>query len=161
MKSIFLDRGIILPSGAISKDKVNLVAGAITQPFAEMVWVTTGGDLSGEIGQRPAGADFNKHIHTGGDQIADEFFPLHRVADLSGQQAGGVISIGLAGDIGIEGHAGLPQHHLGQRPGKAVGSLGHKGGSGRYPSPSGAGCGLRPPAHAGRIPASAPPGRRR
>ena len=28
-----------------SKDKVNLVTGAITQPFAEMVWVTTGGDM--------------------------------------------------------------------------------------------------------------------
>ena len=38
-------RGIILQSGEISKDKINLVAGAITQPFAEMVWVTTGGDM--------------------------------------------------------------------------------------------------------------------
>ena len=33
-------KGIIKPSGEISKDKINLVAGAITQPFAEMVWVT-------------------------------------------------------------------------------------------------------------------------
>ena len=31
--------------GRDSKDKINLVAGAITQPFAEMVWVTTGGDM--------------------------------------------------------------------------------------------------------------------
>ena len=38
-------RGMILQSGEISKDKINLVAGAITQPFAEMVWVTTGGDM--------------------------------------------------------------------------------------------------------------------
>ena len=45
MKNVLLDKGIILPSGEISKDKVNLVAGAITQPFAEMVWVTTGGDM--------------------------------------------------------------------------------------------------------------------
>lgn len=45
MKNVLLDKGIILPSGAISKDKINLVAGAITQPFAEMVWVTTGGDM--------------------------------------------------------------------------------------------------------------------
>lgn len=37
--NILLDRGIILSSGEISKDKINLVAGAITQPFAEMVWV--------------------------------------------------------------------------------------------------------------------------
>lgn len=45
MKNELLDKGIILPSGEISKDKVNLVTGAITQPFAEMVWVTTGGDM--------------------------------------------------------------------------------------------------------------------
>ena len=45
MKNVLLDKGIILPSGEISKDKVNLVAGAITQSFAEMVWETTGGDM--------------------------------------------------------------------------------------------------------------------
>ncbi len=43
MKNVLLDKDSILPSDAISKDKINLVAGAITQPFAEMVWVTTGG----------------------------------------------------------------------------------------------------------------------
>ena len=45
MNNALLDKGIITPSGEISKDKINLVAGAITQPFAEMVWVTTGGDM--------------------------------------------------------------------------------------------------------------------
>ena len=45
MKNTLLDKGIILPSGEINKDKINLVAGAITQPFAEMVWETTGGDM--------------------------------------------------------------------------------------------------------------------
>ena len=45
MKNTLLDKGIITPSGEISKDKINLVAGTITQPFAEMVWVTTGGDM--------------------------------------------------------------------------------------------------------------------
>lgn len=45
MKNELLDKGILLPSGEIGKDKINLVAGAITQPFAEMVWVTTGGDM--------------------------------------------------------------------------------------------------------------------
>ena len=45
MNKTLLRKGIILPSGAISKDKITLVAGAITQPFAEMVWVTTGGDM--------------------------------------------------------------------------------------------------------------------
>lgn len=44
MKNTLLDKGIITPSGEINKDKISLVAGAITQPFAEMVWVTTGGD---------------------------------------------------------------------------------------------------------------------
>ena len=42
-ENTLLDKGIILPSGEINKDKINLVAGAITQPFAEMVWETTGG----------------------------------------------------------------------------------------------------------------------
>ena len=45
MNNVLLDKGIIAPSGEISKDKINLVAGAITQPFAEMVWATTGGDM--------------------------------------------------------------------------------------------------------------------
>lgn len=45
MKNVLLDKGIILPSGAIGKDKINLVAGAITQSLAEMVWLTTGGDM--------------------------------------------------------------------------------------------------------------------
>ena len=40
-----ISKGIIKPSGEINKDKINLVAGAITQPFAEMVWVTTDGDM--------------------------------------------------------------------------------------------------------------------
>ncbi len=39
------DKGIVLQNGKINKDKINLVAGAITKPFAEMVWVTTGGDM--------------------------------------------------------------------------------------------------------------------
>jgi hypothetical protein len=45
MQNALIDKGIILPSGAINKDKINLVAGAITLPFAEMVWETTNGDM--------------------------------------------------------------------------------------------------------------------
>ena len=45
MNELLLSKGIVLQSGEISKDKINLVAGAITQPFAEMVWLTTGGDM--------------------------------------------------------------------------------------------------------------------
>lgn len=37
--------GIITHSGEICKDKINLVAGAVTLQFAEMVWRTTGGDM--------------------------------------------------------------------------------------------------------------------
>jgi hypothetical protein len=44
MKNLLTDKGIITPTGEISKNKINLVVGAITQPFAEMVWVTTNGD---------------------------------------------------------------------------------------------------------------------
>ncbi len=45
LKSLF-DKGIILPSGEIGKDKVNLVAGAITQPFAEIEGYTNSTSLS-------------------------------------------------------------------------------------------------------------------
>ena len=36
---------VLNASSEISKDKINLVAGAVTQPFTEMVWVTTVGDM--------------------------------------------------------------------------------------------------------------------
>jgi hypothetical protein len=37
MKNTLLGRDILLPAGEISKDKINLVAGAVARPFAEMV----------------------------------------------------------------------------------------------------------------------------
>ena len=40
-----MSKGIVHPSGEINKTKINLVAGAITQPFAEMLWATTAGDM--------------------------------------------------------------------------------------------------------------------
>ena len=45
MQNPLISNGIIQLSGDISKDKINLIAGAMTQPFAEMVWVTTDGDM--------------------------------------------------------------------------------------------------------------------
>jgi len=45
MQNPLIDKGIILPSGEISKDKINLITGAMTIPFVEMVWVTTNGDM--------------------------------------------------------------------------------------------------------------------
>ena len=44
MKTL-LEKGLVLPSGQINKNRINLVSGAITQPFAEMIWVTTDGDM--------------------------------------------------------------------------------------------------------------------
>jgi hypothetical protein len=44
MNNTLIEKGILLPSGEINKDKINLVAGAATKPFADMVWVSTNGD---------------------------------------------------------------------------------------------------------------------
>ncbi|MDO5396515.1 MAG: hypothetical protein Q4G33_01170 [bacterium] len=44
MKDLLIENGILLPNGEICKNKINLVSGAMTQPFAEMVWGSTGGD---------------------------------------------------------------------------------------------------------------------
>ena len=43
--STLLEKGIVLLSGEINKTRINLVSGAITQPFAEMIWATTDGDM--------------------------------------------------------------------------------------------------------------------
>ena len=45
MANPLLLKGIITQSGEIVKDKINILSGAITLPFAEMVWVTTNGDM--------------------------------------------------------------------------------------------------------------------
>jgi hypothetical protein len=45
MQNHLIAKGIIQQSGEISKDKISLVVGAMTQPFTEMVWVTTNGDM--------------------------------------------------------------------------------------------------------------------
>ena len=40
-----LSKGIVTANGEINKTKINLVSGSIMQPFAEMIWVTTDGDM--------------------------------------------------------------------------------------------------------------------
>jgi hypothetical protein len=45
MQNSLACKGILLPSGDINKDKVNLVSGAMVQPFAEMVWVMADDDM--------------------------------------------------------------------------------------------------------------------
>lgn len=44
MNQTLIDKGILRPSGEVVKDKINLISGAHTQPFAEMLWTVTGGD---------------------------------------------------------------------------------------------------------------------
>ena len=57
MKNVLLDKGIILPSGEISKDKVNLVTGAITQPFPKgKRAVIANAVLARGLGLHPCGA---------------------------------------------------------------------------------------------------------
>ena len=40
-----LSKGIVTANGEINKTKINLVSGTITQPFVEMIWATTDGDM--------------------------------------------------------------------------------------------------------------------
>lgn len=44
MNQTLIDKGILRPSGEVVKDKINLISGAHTQPFAEMLWTVTDGD---------------------------------------------------------------------------------------------------------------------
>lgn len=44
MNHALIDKGIVLPSGEIGRDKINLLSGAYTPPFVEMLWTVTGGD---------------------------------------------------------------------------------------------------------------------
>ena len=45
MQNPLIDRGIILQSGEICKDKINLISGSITLPFTETLWIMTNGDM--------------------------------------------------------------------------------------------------------------------
>ena len=45
MQHPLITNGIITQSGEIVKNKINLISGAMSLPFAEMVWVTTNGDM--------------------------------------------------------------------------------------------------------------------
>jgi hypothetical protein len=44
MLNRLISKGIIHKSGEINKDKISLVSGAVTLPFAEMIWIATNGD---------------------------------------------------------------------------------------------------------------------
>jgi hypothetical protein len=44
MLNCLISHGIVSSSGTINKDKINFVSGTVTPPFAEMVWLSSGGD---------------------------------------------------------------------------------------------------------------------
>lgn len=43
-RSLLLDKGIILQSGEICQDKINLVSGALIAPLIEAIWIFTNHD---------------------------------------------------------------------------------------------------------------------
>lgn len=40
-QSLLYDKGTLLPSGEICKNKINLISGTITTPFVEAIWTFT------------------------------------------------------------------------------------------------------------------------
>ena len=44
MQQALIDKGVLRPSGEIVKDNINLISGAHTPPFVEMLWAVTNGD---------------------------------------------------------------------------------------------------------------------
>lgn len=43
-RNLLLDKCIILKSGAICQDKINLISGAMTTPLIETIWIFSGHD---------------------------------------------------------------------------------------------------------------------
>lgn len=43
-QSLLRDKGILLESGEICRDKINLISGAVTAPLVEMLWTFSGND---------------------------------------------------------------------------------------------------------------------
>ena len=44
LRSLLLNKGIILQSGTIFQDKINLISGAMTAPLIETIWIFCGYD---------------------------------------------------------------------------------------------------------------------
>lgn len=44
-RSLLLNKGIILQSGAICQNKINLISGAMTAPLLETIWIFSGYDI--------------------------------------------------------------------------------------------------------------------
>jgi len=78
-RSLLLDKGIILQSGVICRDKINLISGAMTAPLIEMVWISSGYDT--EAMERIS-AIFTHLYHEGWE--AEMMAILRILYDLSG-----------------------------------------------------------------------------
>jgi len=80
-RSLLLDKGIILQSGTICRDKINLISGAMTAPLIEMVWIFSGYDT--EAMERIS-AIFTHLYHKGRE--AEMMAILRILYDLSGMK---------------------------------------------------------------------------
>ncbi len=80
-RSLLLDKGIILQSGTICRDKINLISGAMTAPLLETIWIFSGYDT--EAMERIS-AIFTHLYHKG---LEAEMMAILRILyDLSGLQ---------------------------------------------------------------------------
>jgi len=80
-RSLLLDKGIILQSGTICRDKINLISGAMTAPLIETIWTFSGYDT--EAMERVS-AIFTNLYHEGRE--AEMMAVLRILYDLSGLQ---------------------------------------------------------------------------
>jgi len=80
-RSLLLDKGIILPSGTICRDKINLISGAMTAPLIEAIWTFSGYDT--EAMERVS-AIFTNLYH--GGREAEMMAVLHILYDVLGLQ---------------------------------------------------------------------------
>ena len=78
-RSLLLDKGIILQSGTICRDKINLISGAMTTPLLETIWTFSGYDT--EAMERIS-AIFTHLYHEGRE--AEMMAILRILYDLSG-----------------------------------------------------------------------------
>ena len=78
-RNSLLDKGIILQSGTICRDKINLISGAMTAPLIETIWIFSGYDT--EAMERIS-AIFTHLYHEGRE--AEMMAILRILYDLSG-----------------------------------------------------------------------------
>lgn len=45
MQNLLVEKGLLFSNGEVCKNNINMLSGIITNPFTEMVWTTTGGDM--------------------------------------------------------------------------------------------------------------------